>query len=71
LAKCPFFNDKMANMPVMADMYKRNYCRGDATSCARYSVFRVLGSAGVPEDLFPNQQDQAERYLSSHPGSAN
>ena len=40
LATCPFFNDKMAEMPAMAEMYKRNYCRGDSCTCARHMVFR-------------------------------
>ena len=31
LAKCPFFNDKMANMPSMAEMMKNRYCRDEFT----------------------------------------
>ncbi len=39
LPKCLFFNDKMENMPSMAQMYKAKYCIGDKSKCARYMVF--------------------------------
>jgi hypothetical protein len=65
LAKCPFFNDKMANMPSMAEMMKNRYCRDDFTSCARYRVFKALGREAVPSDLFPNQPENAEQLLAS------
>jgi hypothetical protein len=63
LETCLFFNDKMAEMPAMADMYKRNYCRGDSSNCARYTVFKALGRGSVPMDLYPNQQDLAENLV--------
>jgi hypothetical protein len=63
LAGCIFFNDKMAHMPTMANMYKRNYCRGDSSTCARYMVFKALGREAVPVDLFPNMADRAKTIL--------
>ena len=59
LGTCPFFNDKMQNMPAMADMYKKKYCKGDFGNCARYMVFKTLGKPSVPADLFPNQKEKA------------
>jgi hypothetical protein len=59
LKTCPFFNDKMANMPVMAGIYKRNFCQTDNSNCARYIIFSTLGREHVPTDLFPNQKDRA------------
>ncbi len=61
LAKCPFFAGKMANMPSVAELLKRNYCLGDKTLCARYQV----ASAGktVPFDLFPNDTDRVREIL--------
>ncbi|HVN20548.1 MAG TPA: hypothetical protein VMU05_17310 [Dongiaceae bacterium] len=61
LKKCPFFTDKMANMPSVAEVMKRNYCLGDKNLCARYQ----LASAGlsVPADLFPNDIDRARALL--------
>ena len=63
LAGCLFFNDRMADMPTMANMYKRNYCRGDSSKCARYMVFKALGRESVPVDLFPNMADRARAII--------
>ena len=63
LAGCPFFNDKMANMPALVTIYKERYCRGSKQECARYMVFMELGKPRVPTDLFPNQQERASRII--------
>jgi hypothetical protein len=64
LAQCPFFNSKLKNMPAIVDMAKAEYCRsGKHETCARYLVARVLGSDGVPENLFPDQADRASAIL--------
>ena len=63
LAACPFFNDKMADMPSMAGTYKNKYCRGDFLSCARYMVCKALGKEAVPKDLFPNQLSRAQKLI--------
>lgn len=65
LAGCPFFFDKMENMPSMADIYKRNYCQGDSANCARHRVFERLGKGGVPSDLYPNDSLRADEILRS------
>jgi hypothetical protein len=57
---CVFFNDKMANMPSMAKMYKERYCGGDFEACARYQVFKEVGRENVPRDLFPNEANRVE-----------
>ncbi len=59
LSGCPFFNDKMANMPTMANLMKKKYCQGNKLYCARYTVFQKLGREKVPADLFPNQIERA------------
>lgn len=61
--KCPFFHDKMAELPAMANMMKKRYCLGDNSKCARWIVRAVLGPPGVPPDLFPNQLDKANEIL--------
>jgi hypothetical protein len=63
LSKCPFFNDKMADMPAMASMMKKRYCLADKSNCARWVVRAALGPDGVPIDLFPNQMDRAEGVI--------
>lgn len=63
LSGCRFFNDKMANMPSISEMFKKSYCKGDNSKCARYVVFKALGRPKVPENLFPNQLDIAEHII--------
>ena len=55
LAKCPFFNDKMANRPATAMLMKKQYCLGDNKNCARHMIFRTIGGQFVPADLFPGE----------------
>lgn len=66
LAGCPFFNDKMASKPSLANLMKKQYCHDDFNSCARHQVFLVLGKEAVPKDLYPNQTDKAREILSKH-----
>jgi len=61
LSGCPFFHDKMANMPSAADALKSKFCLGDFNPCARFQV----SSAGkpVPVDLFPNHQHRVKALV--------
>ena len=63
LATCPFFNDKMANMPTTAENLKKRYCRGNFSDCARYIVMKKLGKEKVPADLFPHQVERAQEII--------
>jgi len=63
IARCIFFNDKMANMPSTANMLKKKYCQGDFGKCARYVVCKALGKEKVPSDLTPSQMDKAKLLL--------
>ncbi len=63
IAKCIFFNDKMANKPGTANLLKSKYCKGAFAECARYQVCKALGREKVPGDLFPNQADKARELL--------
>jgi hypothetical protein len=63
IPRCLFFNDHMASMPTAAALVKERYCRGEFGLCARYMVRAALGAAAVPETLFPNQTDLAERLI--------
>jgi hypothetical protein len=65
IEKCPFFHDKMQNMPSMANTYKKNFCQGDYEACARYMVCSSLGKPSVPADLFPNQQAKAKEIIAA------
>ena len=63
LPKCPFFNDKMADMPAMASMYKKRYCEEDNSECGRYMIFSTLGKEHVPADLYPNDRVTAQAII--------
>jgi hypothetical protein len=63
LETCPFFHDKLENMPVTAETYKKQYCRADFITCARYRIAKEKGPENVPDDLFPNQRSKADRIL--------
>ena len=63
LQNCPFFNDKMANMPSTAEIIKKNNCKSDYTKCARYMVSKALGKEKVPSDLFPTQIENAKQLI--------
>lgn len=63
LPTCPFFNEYMADMPASTNLMKSVYCRGDNSRCARYMVLRALGKDNVPMTLFPNDAEEAEKFI--------
>ena len=63
LKDCPFFNDKMANMPGTSKLYKLRYCNSEYTKCARYIMADIVGGNEVPIDLFPNQHERVNKLL--------
>jgi hypothetical protein len=63
LAGCAFYNDKMDIDSAIGRMYKRRYCKGDKTLCARYMVATQLGGAFVPTDLYPNMHERAVKIV--------
>ena len=60
---CAFLNDRLANMPATAATFKRSYCQGNYSTCARYLVFKTLGRSKVPSDLSPNQNHKASEII--------
>ena len=60
---CLFFNDKMKDTEGMGAIYKKKYCLGDNSQCARYMVFKALGKPKVPSNLYPNMVDQAKKII--------
>ncbi|MFW9972273.1 MAG: hypothetical protein ACFFDF_18960 [Candidatus Odinarchaeota archaeon] len=63
LSGCIFFNDKMENMPVTADLFKQVFCKKKYNECARFIVATALGQHCVPNDLFPNQDEKAKKLI--------
>ena len=66
LPDCPFFHDRMKNMPTAAGVLKQQYCLDDWSRCARCTVFRELGREAVPPDLFPYETERAAETLDVH-----
>lgn len=66
LKNCPFYNDRMSMEKGLGALYKRKYCEGDKTLCARYQVGSKIGKQSVPDDLYPNMFDRAEKIIKAH-----
>ena len=45
-------------------MYKNKYCLDDFKECARYKVCVALGKENVPDNLYPNMLNAAEKLIS-------
>jgi len=39
---------KLANKPATAEMYKKQFCLGNNTRCARFLISKALGKEKVP-----------------------
>ena len=63
LEKCPFYQGKMSMESGLGAMYKKKYCEGDKTSCARYQVATTLGPEYVTTKLYPNMADAAKKII--------
>lgn len=61
VSACPFFHDKMANVPAAADALKTKYCLGDFNPCARWQVSQ--SGKPVPADLFPNHAHRVKALI--------
>lgn len=65
LPGCPFFHDRMKDMPSLSRLWKKEYCQGDFVRCARHMVKEALGSQAVPDNLFPNMIEKAREIIAS------
>ena len=55
LGTCPFFNDRMANMPAMKDLYKDRYCRGGLQQLRPLHGFQIQRQEPGSGRSFPQQ----------------
>jgi hypothetical protein len=60
---CPFYNDKMPMDRGLGAIYKKKYCLGNNEICARWKVLQALGSAHVPDTLYPSMLDVANQII--------
>jgi hypothetical protein len=61
---CIFFNDKMPDMPAVAEFLKDKYCRSGFDACARYRIYKEFGRENVPTGLFPNEEVMVQEIAS-------
>lgn len=66
LSKCPFYQGKMDINSGLGSMYKKKYCEGDKTICARYIISTELGAEFVTNNIFPNMNDLANKMIAEH-----
>jgi hypothetical protein len=66
LDECPFYNDRLVNMPSVSEAMKRRYCLRYYKQCARYVVKTSLGRKYVPADLFPNDITWAKILINNY-----
>ncbi len=66
LEKCPFYQGKMSMDTGIGAMYKKKYCEGDKTTCARYMIATTVGAEYVTNHIYPNMVDQAEKIIAAN-----
>ncbi len=66
LEKCPFYQGKMNAESGLGSIYKKKYCEGDKTTCARYMVSTQVGPEFVDNHLYPNMIDRAKSIIEEH-----
>ena len=66
LAKCPFYQGQMKMDSGIGAMYKKKYCEGDKTICARYMIATTVGPEFVNNNIYPNMTDQAKKIIAQH-----
>lgn len=64
LKGCLFFNDKMPSDSGMGTIFKKKYCLGDNSTCARHIIATKLGRDKVPANLYPNMTEKAQQIFS-------
>lgn len=60
---CPFYNEKMPIENGLGAIYKKKYCESGNKACARYRVCTLVGKPFVPQSLYPNMHDIADRII--------
>ena len=61
--KCPFYQGQMTTEAGIGAMYKKRYCEGDKTQCARYTVATKCGPQFLTNSLYPNMMSKAQEIL--------
>ncbi len=65
MEKCPFYNDKLGNVPEKVEELKVHYCRNNNLHCARYMVVNALGKDRMPVELYPHEKERAYTLIAA------
>jgi hypothetical protein len=57
---CPYINSSDGEEITK---YKNEFCNGDYSKCARFSVGNILGS--VPDDLRPDDYEEEQKIINN------
>ncbi len=61
---CSLLTDKtFQKMPGLLQRFRKNFCEGDFTLCARYKVAAACADDVVPESMLPTQIDWALQII--------
>ncbi|MBI4845393.1 MAG: hypothetical protein HY810_02820 [Candidatus Omnitrophica bacterium] len=63
LEKCLFFNGIVSSDSGIGVHFKKTYCRGYNSVCARFVVAKTLGRDKVPLNLYPDMLVHALRII--------
>jgi len=63
LGKCPIVNDTAAGSTADFEKIKKAYCYEHSSQCARYMVLTAVGGDFVPNDLLPEQVEEAKEII--------
>ena len=66
LPKCPFYQGQMKMDSGLGGMYKKKYCEGDKTLCARYMIVSTVGPQFVNNTIYPNMVDLAKDIIAKN-----
>ena len=63
LSGCPMVNGNRGNSLEFCEKIKEKYCNDNNLECARYMIVREVGSDFVPQDLEPDQIEEAKEII--------
>ncbi len=73
MTQCKYFEDCPANcnsdigkpMGIIED-YRRTYCKGEPSKCARRKLIEEVDKESLPYDLYPYQHERAEQIINNN-----
>lgn len=61
--QCPFYHNRMEEIPGTGERIRDQYCRNQPEDCARYKLYELVDHRSVPYNLFPHQRSRVPAIL--------